>query len=284
MGGGGGGGQTAQQQATTQAQVKAQADASAAQLAEQQREFDTQQQQAAQTLANTQALQAAQQAEADRQAALTQQWQTGQAANLQKATDTVNNAFASFTPDYYSKYTKAYQDNYQPQIDRQYGQTSNQDVFQLARTGNLNSQAAANTFADLATQKGVAQANINDQAIAATTNLQNQVNASKQNLLGQATSQSVLGSPITPGSVDAITANFNNTANQLRQIGNTAGDTVTTLQATPTYGSLGQLFGSIAGAGAQAVTGANNYAAYQAFNNGYAGAASPYTSSGRTGV
>lgn len=262
-----------QQQQMQQAQ-----DQAAAQLAEQQREYDIQQQQQAQTLANTQALQAKNQEQVDQQAALTDTWQTGRAAEEKVATDNVNNAFASFTPDYYKQFTDDYLAHYQPQVDQQFGQAQNQATYGLARTGNTASQTAADQYAELNRQKGVAQDDINNQAIGATTQLQTNVLNAKNNLMGQATSDAVLGSPITPGSADAIGADFNNTASALKGLVTTGGDTVSALQATPQYSSLGSLFGNVASTGAAALNGNTAYNNYQAFS-GAVGASNPTSSS-----
>lgn len=274
--GGGGGGASG---FNSQAQVAAQQQASADQLAEQQREFDIQTQQANQTLANTKALQDKQQAEADQQAALTSQWETGRAAETTKATNTVNDAFAQFTPDYYAGFTKAYTDHFDPQVDQQAGLKSNATLFGLARSGNLQSQTAANQIAQNATDVATAKEDINNQAIGATTQERNQVLSAQQNLTAQATSDATLGSPITPGSADAITANFNNTSNALARIGSQAGDVVTSLAATPNYGSLGNLFGAAASGVGGAISGNNLYNYGQNFNAGLSGASNPISTS-----
>jgi hypothetical protein len=264
-----------------QQQITAQAQQSAAMLAEQQREFGIQQDQNTKALANTAALQAKQQAAVDQQAALTKTWQTGRAQAQADATGTIDDAFGQFTPEYYKNFTKAYQDNYDPQIQRQADVANNNTTFGLARTGNLQSQTAADQWGNVATTKGLAETDVNNRAIAATTAQENAVANAKANLTSKATSDATLGSPITPGSADAISANFNNTSAALQAIRATAGDATTTLAATPTYSSLGSLFGGLATAGTSAVQGNNYYNNAMAYQNGFTGgAASPSTSSG----
>lgn len=267
------------QTALAQQQLVMSAQQSAAQLAEQQREFNVTQQQSAQSLANTQALQAQNQAQVDQQAQLTDTFDTGRAAEQASATKSVNDAFSQFTPDYYKQYAQAYTDHYDPQVEQQFGLASNQTDYGLARSGNLQSQTAADQFGQLAQQKGTALDDINNAAVGAATTLQSNVNASKQNLLGQATSDSTLGSPVTPGSADAITAQFNNTSQNLSNLANSAGDTVTTLGAQPSYSSLGSLFGSAASGATAASNGNNQYLYGQAYNSGAASAANPTTAS-----
>lgn len=272
------------QLAIQQAQLALQQQTSANQLAEQQREFDIQQVQNQETLRNTKALQDKQQAASDLAAANTQTWETGRAAEQKQATDSIDQAFSKFTPAYYNHYIGDYTAHYQPQINQQYGAATNNTTFGLARTGNLQSQTAADQFQQLQTEKGQAIVDVNNQAMASATNLKNNILNAKQNLMSQATSDATLGSPITPGSADAITAEFNNTSANLGRIANTAGDTVTTLQATPQYASLGSLFGGAASSAGAAISGNNAYNNYQAFNtafgnSGAAGAANPASNS-----
>ena len=282
IGGGSSGSSSAQQAALQQQQIAQSAQTSAAQLAEQQREFAIQQQQSQDTLANTKALQDKNQAEVDQQAELTKEWQLGRADNTNRATSAIDQAFSQFTPAYYAQFTKDYTDHYDPQVEQQFGVASNDQVYGLARTGNLNSQTAADQIGTLATEHGKALDDVNNAAIGATTAQYGSILNAKQNLMSQATSDSVLGSPVTPGSADAVQANFNNVSSNLARISNSAGDTVTTLSAVPQYSSLGSLFGSAAGTAGAAAQGVNNYNYGQAFQAGQASAGNP--SSGSSGT
>lgn len=261
---GGGGGSSI---VIAQAQMAQQQQLADQQLAEQQREFDVQQAQSNQTLANTKALQDKQQQQIDEQAALTNQWETGRAAETAKATGSINDAFAQFTPEYYQKYTKDYADHYIPLVNKQADLASNATAFGLARSGNLQSQTAANQISQNSEARGQALSDVNNAAIAATTGQRTNVINAKQALMSQATSDATLGSPITPGSADAITANFNNTASALQRITNQAGDTITTLSATPQFTSLGNLFGAAASGANAALSGNNAYQFGQSFNS-----------------
>jgi hypothetical protein len=263
-GGGGGGGSSI---AIAQAQMAQQQQLADQQLAEQKREFDVQQTQSTQTLANTKALQDKQQAQVDAQAQLTNTWETGRAAETAKATGSINDAFSQFTPDYYKKYTQDYVDHFTPQVDKQADLASNATLFGLARSGNLQSQTAANQISQNAETKGQALSDVNNTAISATTQERTNVINAKNSLMSQATSDATLGSPITPGSADAITANFNNTASALKNITNQAGDTINTLTATPQFASLGSIFGSAASGANAAISGNAAFGFGQAFNN-----------------
>lgn len=277
--GGGGGGNSQYQMALQQIQMQQQADASSAALAEQQREFDISQANRTQDITSQQQQQTQTQALADQQAALTQQWQTGRAQEASSATDAINKAFAQFTPDYYSGYTKAYEGNYDPEVERQYGVAKQQLEYGLARQGINQSQSSATQQGLLAQDKGRQEANIANQAVDATTTLQGNVENAKQNLMSTALSDQTLGSPITPGSADAITAQFDQTSKALSQVTSQAGDVVNTLSAVPSYNALGSLFGSAASGVASYVSG-NQLADYnQAYNQPSATASSPTSSS-----
>jgi hypothetical protein len=278
-GGGGGGGTAMYQLMLQQMQMQQQAAASAAALKEQQREFDTSQANREQDIASQKQQQDQVQAQADQQAALTQQWQTGRTQEAGQATDAINQAFAQFTPDYYSGYVKAYEQNYDPEVERQYGIAKQQLGYGLARQGIGQSQSAATQQGLLAQDKGRQEATIANQAVDASTQLQGNVENAKQSLLATALSDQTLGSPITPGSADAITAQFDQTSKALSQVTSQAGDVVGTLSAPPTYNALGNLFGNAASGVASYASG-NLMGSYnQAYNQPSATASSPSSSS-----
>jgi hypothetical protein len=276
---GGSGVSAAQQQANTNAQLLLSAAQAQAQLAEQQKEFAITTQQNQQTIDNTKAQEDAQQQQADQEAQVATNYATTRANEQTQATNEVNQAFAQFTPDYYKQYTQDYVDHYTPQVNQQFGAASNQTTYGLARSGNLQSQTAADQFGVLNDEKGQALDDINNQAIGATTQLQDNVLNAKSNLMGAATSDTTLGSPIAPTTADAATSQFNATAQALQNLQTTAGDTTTTLSATPVYSSLGTLFSGAASGVTSAVQGANTAAYGASFNAGLGGAANPTSAS-----
>lgn len=245
-GGGGSSGPSPQQQAIQQQQFDAQQAASAAALAEQKREYDIAQQQRQQDLATAAAQQKALQDQVDQQAALTHQWQTGRTNEATQARQSVEDAFSQFTPDYYKKFVSDYQANYNPEVTRQYNLAKQQLTYGLARGGILQSQSAATQQGLLAQDQGRHLSDIANQAVSAGATLQGNVAQAKQNLLNSALSDQTLGSPITPGSADAIQAGFDTTSHALSQIKTSAGDVINTLAAPPSYSPLGNLFGNAA--------------------------------------
>lgn len=275
-GGGGGGEQAFYQMQLQQMQMVQSAQASAASLAEQQREFDTSQQNRATDIASQQELQNKVQAQADQAAALTEQWQTGRSAEAQQATQNISDAFAQFTPEYYQNYAAAYRGNYDPEIERQYGVAKQNLGYGLARQGITQSQSAATQEGLLAQEKGRNEADIANKSVDAAAQLQGQVAGAKQGLLNTALSDQTLGSPVVPGSADAITSAFNTTSAALGQIKQSALDTTQALSAVPSYNALGNLFGSAA-SGVANYVGGNQY--YQAYGGGSGPSASSPSSS-----
>lgn len=277
-GGGGGGGTDYAAQDMANRQLVAQQEASDKALAEQQREFDVAEQNRAQDLARTQQQQAEAQRQVDAQAALTERWQQGRTQAADQARSDIEGAFARFTPDYYSKFTSDYTGNYIPEVDRQYNLAKQNLIFGLARSGIGQSQSAATQQGLLAEDRGRKVADISNQAIDAQTQLRNNVATAKSNLLNTALSDQTLGSPITPGSADAISSAFDQTSRALSQVRSSAGDVINTLAAPPNYSPLGNLFGSAASGVASYLTGNQLYD----FNQAYA-ARTPTASSPTSG-
>jgi hypothetical protein len=263
-------------------QMQQQQAASEAALAEQQREFDTSETNRQADLARQQAQQAENQRQADAQAALTNQWQTGRTQAADQARSDIDSAFSRFTPDYYSKFTQDYTNNYIPEVNRQYGLAKQNLLYGLARSGIGQSQSAASQQGLLAEDRGRKVADISNQAVDATTQLRNNVTTAKSNLLNTALSDQTLGSPITPGSADAISSAFDQTSRALSQARSSAGDVINTLAAPPTYSPLGNLFGSAASGVASYLSGNQSYTNYGAYGGSTPTASSPTSgSSGR---
>lgn len=276
---GGGGGNQNIQIMIAQEQQRQAAETSAAALAEQQREFDVSQQNRAADLAAQQEQQAKQQAQIDQQAALTQQYQTRRTQEAGEARDAITSAFAQFTPEYYSGYVNTYKNLYQPEIQRQYELAQKNLGFGLARQGITQSQSAATQARLLAEQKGRNEAELGNKAIDASTALQQNVENAKGNLLQTALSDQTLGSPITPGSADAVSAAFDQTSRALSQIRTNAGDVVNTLNAPPTYNALGNLFSNVASGVGSYVLGNQYYNAYGGPPSGGPSSSAPTSSS-----
>lgn len=106
-------------------------------------------------------------------------------ARITKGTTAINNAFAGFTPDFYSKAQQAYMDFALPQFANQYNQTKAQIGFQLANRGITRGSSANKQWSDLARQTAVGKQALVDQGIGVSQGLQKDVAGAKNDLLSQ---------------------------------------------------------------------------------------------------
>jgi hypothetical protein len=95
----------------------------------------------------------------------------------------INNAFAGFTPKFYQKRQQAYLDYALPQFADQYNQTKGAVGFGLANKGLDKSSQANKSWSDLFHQTATAEQGIADSARGQSQALQEQVAASKNNLM-----------------------------------------------------------------------------------------------------
>jgi hypothetical protein len=157
--------------------------------------------------------------------------------NINTGIGNINNTFGQFDNNFYNKLGQNYLSYYQPQLDQQYGQTQQNDLFQLARQGIVNSSGAAKVYGDLARDAGnqniALQSGANNYMQQARGDVENQRNA----LVNQATA----------------TANPTAAANAATN----AVGALQMIQPAGGYSPLGGLFNTFAGA---ASNGLQNYA------------------------
>lgn len=97
----------------------------------------------------------------------------------------IDNAFSIFDPAYYQKYTQAYLNNYNPEVDRQFDVAKQQTQYNIARAGTTDSTIGQKQFADLVRNYGQQKQNIASQATDATNKLRSDVEAEKTTLYNQ---------------------------------------------------------------------------------------------------
>lgn len=171
----------------------------------------------------------------DNSADVARQQATDREAKITTGKQSIDDAFGVFSPDYFSKYTKAYTDNYNPEVDRQFGVAKQGVEYDTARKGTQDSTAGQKQFADLTRDYGTQRAAIGSQAIDATNKLRSNVDAQKTNLYAQNSSSA------DPG-LSAI------------QAVSSAGSLGTPAQYSP----LGNLFAGTINGGANYLAGQNN--------------------------
>lgn len=118
----------------------------------------------------------------DNSAAIARQQETARQAQVTSGQGAIDSAFSAFNPAYYDQYTKAYTDNYNPQVDDQFAKAKQGLQYDFARRGTLNSTGAQTGFGDLIKSYGDARDQVASNALGATNTLQSQVSANKTNL------------------------------------------------------------------------------------------------------
>ena len=198
------------------------------QIANQSNAFNQQQlQYEQQTAAQTQA-------QADEQAARQSEYTQGRANLLQQGDQSINDAFAQFSPDYFNQYAKDYMSQAQDEITRQQQQAQKSLAFQTASQGLTDSQANVNEQGLIQEDAGRATAQQTANAQSAEQQLQSNVASSKQNLLGQVESAENIGSPIAGSSEQDVSTALNTQRSAISGITSGASDTVSSLGAVPT--------------------------------------------------
>lgn len=81
-------------------------------------------------------------------------------ARIQAGLASLSDAFAGFDDNYFAKQAEAYRSHYMPLLNEQHGAASDQLTFALQRAGLGRSATAATRGADLARDKGRAQAEV----------------------------------------------------------------------------------------------------------------------------
>ena len=86
-------------------------------------------------------------------------------ANIAAGTQKINDAFAQFTPDYFTGIGKNFSDYYMPQLDKQYQDTRRNLIYGLSNTGGLTSSAGNQSIADLENQYNLQRQQVTGGAI-----------------------------------------------------------------------------------------------------------------------
>lgn len=158
----------------------------------------------------------------DNSAQVAIQQQQDRENRIRQGQGNIDKAFTQFTPDYYSKFTKSYEDVYNPQVDEQFGNARRDTRYNLARTHTLDSTPGFNAFDKLTEAYGNQRQAVASDALSATNALRGQVEDQKSKLYG-----------------------LNTAAADPSLAGQQAVSSIGALQTTPKYSPLGDLFGSL---------------------------------------
>jgi hypothetical protein len=252
--------QTYQQTQLTNKQIASQTD-----IANQQEAFNEQQLQQQKDIA------AQQQQAVDDQAQRQNTYDQGRADLLAKGSQSINDAFAQFTPAYYDQYAKDYMSKAQDDINYQKQLAQKQMMFGMARQGLINSQALVNTQGQLDETSGRATAEQTANAQSAEANLKANVGTAKQNLLGQVTNAESTSSPIASGTLGGVNTALQTQQNAITGITNTSGDVTASLKGVPTVSPLIDIFSGVLGGIGSYLSGGQANQAMTNYNNALLG-------------
>lgn len=146
-------------------------------------------------------------------------------ARVREGTGRINDTFSKFDDSYYSGLGKSYLDFYRPELDRQYGDAQKQLTYRFADSGNLDSGAANQKFADLAQNYALQTNQLGDRAL----NTQQQGRADVEKNRSDLISQLESGSGVESTASSALAR---------------AGS----MSAPPQYSPLGDVFSQFTGA------------------------------------
>lgn len=148
--------------------------------------------------------------------------------NVRAGKGQIDRAFGVFNPSYYDQFQKDYVNNYNPQVDEQFGDARKALRYNLARAGTIDSTPGQERFADLTQAYGDRRREVASNALQAANKLRGQVEDTKSDLYG-----------LNTASADPSLAAVQATSR------------VGALQTAPSYSPVGDLFAGLINGGAQ---------------------------------
>ncbi|MGB7101549.1 MAG: hypothetical protein WBD95_22625 [Xanthobacteraceae bacterium] len=124
-------------------------------------------------------------------------------ANIATGQNAIDNAFATFTPQYYQGVTQAYENAENPQLTNQFDIAKDQLTAQLAGAGTLNGSVGNNAEALLQQDYAENEAQIASQAQDASNQLESTVSNDETNLTALNNSGNNPGATATTAQADA---------------------------------------------------------------------------------
>jgi hypothetical protein len=101
----------------------------------------------------------------DNSAKIARQQEQERQANIRSGTARIDSTFAGFDDDFYKGRQQSYLDYYLPQLEDQRKQANENLVFNLARTGNIDSSAGADAAGDQTKAYSLQRGQIYDRAL-----------------------------------------------------------------------------------------------------------------------
>jgi len=129
-------------------------------------------------------------------------------ANIKAGRKQIDTAFSGFDDAYYGGYKQNYLDFYNPQLDKQFGDTNRSLTYKLADRGILESSVGAESLSDLFKRYSDEKSNVTGAATDAANKLRSQVEDTKSNLyaLNESASDPATTAAAAMGQASAIAA------------------------------------------------------------------------------
>lgn len=140
---------------------------------------------AADARAREEALFAQQQADREREAAEARRIAEAKSARLREGMANIEKGFGQFNDDYFGGISDRYKQFYRPQLEEQKTKAQDQILFNLARSGLLNSSERANAYGDLEKAYGARDQEISSNAIQQANEARRQIEAQRSSLMSQ---------------------------------------------------------------------------------------------------
>lgn len=170
----------------------------------------------------------------DRSAEIAAQSAAQRESQVRAGQQNIDSAFGKFDDNFFNDFTKAYENNYNPQVDTQFDRAKTNLRYDNARKGMLDSTPAIFSNDLLNEKYGQQRQQVASDAIGATSNLRNNVSNQKTQLY-----------QLNSSAADPTLASTNAAA--------AAG----TIPNQPQYSALGDLFGGLVNSGASFMAGQN---------------------------
>lgn len=143
-------------------------------------------------------------------------------ADITAGNAAIESAFSQYNPDYYSNFKSTYTGNYNPEIDKQYGDAIGRMTASLTGRGMQDSSLAASKYAEAQTTRNDARTRVANDAESAAGDLQGKIATRKSDLYA-----------------------LNQAAADPEGIAAQATGAATALTAPPQYSELGQIFANV---------------------------------------
>ena len=121
----------------------------------------------------------------DNSAAIARQQEEARQAKILEGRNSIDSAFEQFSPEFYDTQTRAYGDYYNPQLTDHFEKARRKLIYDLSRSGNLNSGAGAKKIGELTKSRDLQRGAISGQALDYGNQIRTNVENARSDLYSQ---------------------------------------------------------------------------------------------------